>query len=388
MPQASAPVLAVVGGGRWARVYLSVLAAMPLPFRLALVARHGAERAGAVLDAAGRAATLVPDVDALLASGRPAGAIVVNAAMAHAGTALRLLEAGVPVLVEKPAAVDPDDAAAMAAAARRHGVALLPALSYLHCAYLDAFAQCVRDAGQEPAALALDWADPASETRHGEQKAYDRGIGLALDVVPHAWAILAGVLGRPAMVLEDCRIARGGRRVALRMRAGAAQCEVLLEREAPQRRRRLAVAGGPAIDFAEEPGILFTAAGARNADPAWATRADRPLRRQLEAFLRALPAPPAARDLADLEDSVRLAHACDLAVKEQQRRVLADAPAGEPDADTACALQELLAPRLVRLGRLRPGDREGLEREVAALRARVADRPAARWLQALAEFAP
>jgi predicted dehydrogenase len=378
------PVLALIGGGRWARVYLSVLAAMPLEFPIVVVARHGADQLVRLRDQAGRAVIVVPDVDNLLSSTRPAGAIVVNAANSHLPTALRLLEARVPVLVEKPPAMDVSGAASLAQAARRRHVALLPALTYLHCTYLHNFADVVRSAGVAPSTLKLEWADPAAEARYGEQKLYDRGIGLAMDVVPHVWAILASVLGDRPVALESCSMTRGGRCVRLALRVGNVACDVVLEREAAERRRFLSLDDRISIDFTTEPGVIAAAGHRTSGDAQWSTRADRPVRRQVAVFLRELAAPPSERALADLNACTRLASACDQLVKEQQNRLLARSPTGRFDADTECAISELLAPRLLGSGRIRPGDRAALQDQVQALRSRVAQEPAGDWLQALA----
>ena len=379
-------VLALVGGGRWARVYLSTLAAMPLPWPLAVVARHAPPAQAATHDAAGRPVLVLPDLDALLSLGRPvAGAIVVNAAAAHAPTALRLLEARIPVLVEKPGAIDAAAAAGLVVAARSHGVALLPALTYRHCAFLDHFAQGLP--ARKPARMRLEWADPAAESRYGEVKKYDRGIGLALDVVPHVWAIASAVLGEHAPRLEACTMERGGRRLLLRLRAGAVDCEAVLERDAPGRRRFLSVDDAATIDFSEEPGTITVDGQARCADPEWATRVDRPVRRQLEAFLQALQAAPDGRALADFEASVQLATQCDALVKAQQTALLASAATARFDDDIACALYELLSQRLLATGGLAPGDRVGLDTHFQGLRVAVARDPQASWLQALARTA-
>lgn len=378
-----APLLAVVGGGRWARVYVSVLAGMHLPYRLAVVARHGSQRMAGMKDSSGQAVAVLPDLDALLAAGRPAGAIVVNAAMRHADTAQRLLAAGVPVLVEKPAAPDEAAARTLQEAAQRSGSALMPALTYLHCAYLDNFARLVRAGEPRPANLRMAWTDPAVEVRHGENKGYDRGIGVALDVVPHVWSVLVALLGRVPVAVEGCGIARGGRRVDLRLRAGDTVCDVLIEREAAARRRCVEVGDSLSIDFSSEPGTIRSCGVEASADADWATRTDRPVRRQLDAFLRALAAPPSQQSLADLLDSARLAGACDALVKARQRELLAGTPMSLLDADTACAVRELLAPVLLRTGRLEAGDAAGLEAHVLALQARAA--PPGPWLDALAK---
>ncbi|HEX2544591.1 MAG TPA: Gfo/Idh/MocA family oxidoreductase [Ramlibacter sp.] len=382
-------VLALVGGGRWARVYLSTLAAMPLPGQLAIVARHAPPGVAGMLDAAGRPVLLHADVDGLLASGRPViGAVVVNAAPAHAGTALRLLQSGIPVLVEKPGATDAAAGDELVEAARAQGVALVPALTYRHCAFLENFAQVLRARGRPPSRLRLEWADPAAETRYGEVKKYDRGIGLALDVVPHVWAIVASVLGEHAPHLEACRVERGGLRLLLRLRAGPTEYEVLLERDAPRRRRFLCADEAAAIDFSEEPGTIAVDGQSRCADPDWATRVDRPVRRQLDAFLHAIGHRPSDGALGDFRASVHLAAECDALVKAQQEALLAAAATSCFDGDTACAVHELLSRRLLASGRLAAGDRAGLDAQVAALREALARAPGSSWLEALARFVP
>lgn len=359
---------------------------MRLPFRLVVVSRHGAQRIPTASDASGHPIAVVPDVESLLSSSRPAGAIIVNAAAAHAPTALRLLDAAVPVLVEKPAATHPREATLMLQAARKADVALVPALTYLHCAYLENYARLVRaSAAGAPAVLAIEWTDTSSDARYGEQKDYDRGIGVAMDVMPHVWAILATVLGCNEAGIDSCQADRGGRRVVVHLRFGHTACKVLLEREAPARRRAIRVEGGPSIDFSAEPGVIESRGVSYSGDAFWGTRMDRPIRRQLDAFLQAISAPPSTQPQAGLEASVRVAYDCDAMVKEQQRRLLAvtRVQAGLDD-DTGCALRELLASSMAERGRLQPGDRSGLEEHVRALQEDVAADRTGSWLQALA----
>lgn len=382
---AQAPILALVGGGRWARIYLSVLTAMPLPFRIAVVTRHGADRFATARDASGEAVRVFRNIDALLSSGRPAGAIVANAALSHADSALRLLDARVPVLVEKPAAASMQDAAALAQAAAAAGVALMPALTFMHCAYLENFAR-VLSTCHLPASptLVLEWVDAAAEARYGEVKTYDHATSAALDVLPHAWSVLTSVLGRQEFRIESCRAEEGGRRVLVRLDAAAVACELRIEREGVARRRMLSVAEGPSIDFTNEPGTIASAEGQSAGDAGWGSRTDRPVRRQVESFLRALSAPPDAQALADLEQSVRLASHCDALIKAQQRQLLAASgvAAGLDDA-VARALRELLAPVLVGAGQLRAGDNAGLLARVAALREEAPRSGALTWLDAV-----
>lgn len=98
----------------------------------------------AVVDPAPGAADFA-DVDALLAAAGVAldGAIVAAPNDLHAPVTLRLLEAGIPVLVEKPIAGSLDDAAAIVRAAAETGVPVLVGHHRRHSAYMRAAVECI-----------------------------------------------------------------------------------------------------------------------------------------------------------------------------------------------------------------------------------------------------
>ncbi|MER7169640.1 Gfo/Idh/MocA family oxidoreductase [Micromonospora sp. NPDC000207] len=84
------------------------------------------------------------DVDDLLAAGAPQAASVCVPGPAHRAVAVRLLAAGVPVLVEKPLAATVRDAAAIVAASRTHGVLCQPGHILRHSAPHRALYDAVR----------------------------------------------------------------------------------------------------------------------------------------------------------------------------------------------------------------------------------------------------
>lgn len=98
----------------------------------------------AVVDPAPGAADFT-DVDALLAAAGVAldGAVVAAPNDLHAPVTLRLLEAGIPVLVEKPIAGSLDDAAAIVRAAEETGVPVLVGHHRRHSAYMRAAVECI-----------------------------------------------------------------------------------------------------------------------------------------------------------------------------------------------------------------------------------------------------
>lgn len=113
--------LALIGAGAIGRAHLSHILANPE------VALH------AIVDPTAEAADLAaqcgtmhfPDIDAMLAAGRPDGAIIATPTQLHVAHALRIINAGIPALVEKPLADNVEDAQRLVTAAETAGVPLL-----------------------------------------------------------------------------------------------------------------------------------------------------------------------------------------------------------------------------------------------------------------------
>ena len=103
--------IAVIGAGRMGRVHLSVLEGLP------------DVEVAAVVDPVAPGATH-DDLDDLLATGRPDGAIVAAPSTLHLELVSRLLEAGVPTLCEKPCGTTPDEARAAVGRAGETGTPL------------------------------------------------------------------------------------------------------------------------------------------------------------------------------------------------------------------------------------------------------------------------
>ncbi len=273
--------VAVVGGGRWARVYLDVLDRMlPPEVSLSVHPRRGGD--AIALWAAGRPARRVA-----IEQGAPAPclggvAIVANAAHDH-GTAVRhLAQAGIPALVEKPLAPSWDESrrlAGLAATAR-----LAPSQVFLFAGYIRNFAARVRRAGAVRS-LSVVWSDPAGESRYGEVKRFDATVPVQCDVLPHVVTILE-LLAPGAVTLVEARGSRDGLLAQMDLRAGDIPCLVRLERQGEARRRLIEAVtdtGTLQLDFAEEPGVIHQGGATDNADQEWAT-GPRPLSRMLQAF--------------------------------------------------------------------------------------------------------
>ncbi|MBV9019076.1 MAG: Gfo/Idh/MocA family oxidoreductase, partial [Alphaproteobacteria bacterium] len=99
--------LALIGGGRWARVHATVLCSLAPPIaRLLWVSRHNREAIERALIAREHPQiTLLDSIDEVLDQQLDA-AIVCTATANHGSDALAVLESGTSVLVEKPIALD------------------------------------------------------------------------------------------------------------------------------------------------------------------------------------------------------------------------------------------------------------------------------------------
>lgn len=112
--------VALVGGGSMGRHHARVVAESGATELAAIVDPHpGAEEIAAL-----RQAPLVSSIDELLRGEPPELAIVAVPTQAHAEIAAQLLEAGVPVLVEKPIAANLEEAERMISLAREQGLVL------------------------------------------------------------------------------------------------------------------------------------------------------------------------------------------------------------------------------------------------------------------------
>jgi predicted dehydrogenase len=296
--------VAIIGGGRWGRVILSVLATSDLPLdRITIVTTHNAALAQNVVSQLAsrhpiRIVSALPD--------RPSAAIIVNAAHSHGETARNLIARGVHLLIEKPVALVLPEARHLVALAHEAHTILLPGLNYRFCSYLHNFARRI-ESRYSFSGFELHWSDPASEIRYGEQKTYDASINVADDVMPHIWTILSVLFPQGVFEVTSCTTARSGKSATFTLAAGAMKGTVTLERDSDRRRRWIQLSAPASLDFSVEPGIMTVGAETMTADADWAT-SPRPLARQLRYFLECVEeGKTAGADDTALIESVRLA---------------------------------------------------------------------------------
>lgn len=285
--------VAVIGGGRWARVIAETLSGI-LPPRTALSIHtpRNADLTAAWAVERGLAGRIAIS-PALPEPAPDMAAIIANAARDHRHVAAWALERRLPVLVEKPVTLTAVETAELIRMAKDGGTLLCAGHVFLFASYFQRFAQMLR--GQGPAtALRVQWTDPVAEQRHGEKKTYDPGLPLHADWLPHVLAMLWALIPSGPTDIEDLIVERGGAREILRLTISSVPATIELERNGKTRTRIIEADSreGPlTLDFSAEPGTISRSVGSASADPAWPS-GGRPLALMLSAFLEAVSGAP------------------------------------------------------------------------------------------------
>ena len=126
--------LLLVGAGRMGRAWLQALSAgLPEAEGAFFTAACDPDPAAGPAALALKEGQVFPDLDRALEENDPAGAVIAAPPNVHLPLARRLLEAGVPVLCEKPLAPRPEEAEEMLRASRESGIPLFMASKYRFC---------------------------------------------------------------------------------------------------------------------------------------------------------------------------------------------------------------------------------------------------------------
>lgn len=276
--------VAVIGGGRWARVIVGVLTEiLPHDVGLSIHATNSVTAIQAWLEQSRFkrrltvSSTLPRPVEGLRV-------IVANAARSHGETIRWAIENAIPVLCEKPITLSASRTRELMAEARAARTALYAAHVFLFSNSVQSFARQVKKLGP-PENVRVDWCDPQAEWRHGDVKSFDAGVPIHADVTPHVLSILSTFTPLGEVELDQLDVSRGGAQLRLRLRAGV-PVTIYMERNGVARRRQLEVqtgAGMLSLDFSAEPGsarVNETLLAAEDeADPS------SPLTKMLKTFL-------------------------------------------------------------------------------------------------------
>lgn len=287
--QSSLGRIAVIGGGRWARTIISVIARIVSDNTV--VSIHSPRNSELMsVWVAGRFSSRSFTVSSRwpeFQAGESSALIVVNAARDHEKAATLGLLAGIPVLVEKP--LTPTTAATnrLFSLASTSGAQLCVGHVFRFARYLGNFAENVRMTGK---LRRLDcwWIDPVAEQVRGEVKNYDPSLPVFVDCLPHVVSIIATLIPELDLKVQGVELTRGGAGIDIAMMTRDITVHLILSRDAEARKRRVIaeVTTGVSVelDFSVEPGVIRDPAGERSADSLWDS-APSPLTELLSAFL-------------------------------------------------------------------------------------------------------
>ena len=273
--------IALVGGGRWTRVYAGLLSKSPdLVGPVTIVSPRNADGMARWI----AEQNLPYDVAAAQDRIEVDAAIIANAAADHESSAERFLAAQVPVLIEKPFALSAAGAARLIELAQAHGTYLAAALVFKFARYVERFASRLPEGWDS---LSVTWTDPGDEIRYGERKRLDSSLPLPADVLPHVVSILDTLVPGARMTCRAVAVKRGGAQTDIELAMNGKPCAVHLARNAQKRVRRFeAIAGHRKyeLDFSVEPGRIAWDGGAESGDPDWGKGAS-PLTLLVRSFL-------------------------------------------------------------------------------------------------------
>jgi len=314
--------VALIGGGRWARVHASVLQSLhPRVGRILWISRHYRHELERDFVASTEPAIEMVDSFDQALRHRPDAAVVCTASTSHAPDASLVLEHGVPVLVEKPMALDVPSAVALIALAEGRGLPLYLCLPLLMAWYLRQFKMLFH--GRTVVSMRLHWFDPAHESRYGDVKQTDVATHKVDEIIPHLWSLIDLLIG-PGEARVVSAAAGGADTVSLTLAHGHARVEASFGRRAAARIRRIELSfadeGHAELDFAREPGQATIDGKPCSYDGSWESH-PRPLSAVYTSFLDRLG------DAKDAVESPILARRCIGSVRlaqELRGRVVAD----------------------------------------------------------------
>lgn len=251
--------LALIGGGRWARVHASNLSEL-LTCRddVFWVSRHNQEAIRTVIErhfSEGPRFIMYDRLDEAL-SAQPSAALIVNAPQMHAATAAACLRHGIHSFVEKPLALKAGEAMYLINAATKADLVLALGVHLLSASYLHHFKGMLPKT--KLSRISVRWFDPVHEVRHGEAKRADESTPLAHDIYPHIWSIVRVLTGAAEqMVTRASKQVDGS--ILFGSMAGGLDLDVHCGRNALARERKVNVlfqdGATASLDFTQEPGV-------------------------------------------------------------------------------------------------------------------------------------
>ena len=280
--------IVVMGGGRWARVYVdAMLELLPASSRVLVYSpRNCQAMVEWILDRGVgdrvRAFSSLP----ILPEQESKAVVVVNAAANHEKSIEWALSLGAAVLVEKPIALNFTTSRRLVDEADRLGIYMAAAHVFLFADYLVNFKKMIQVLD---GILSIDilWTDRSVEMRHGELKSFDPGLRIFEDCIPHVMSMLEVINPGESLKMVQLNFLRGGAQLELLLTSSSMRYTIRLARNSAARRRVVTAVDSKnffTLDFSREPGTIANQLETISASPDWGS-VQKPLSRMLEAFL-------------------------------------------------------------------------------------------------------
>lgn len=376
--------VAVIGGGRWARVLTEVLCSIvPPTVAISVHSLHNAKSMSVWAAARGLGDRICLSSEwPQFLSAKSSAVIVVNAARDHERAVEWALSAGVPVLVEKPIALTASASQRLADLARSRNVRFAAAHIFLFARYVDHFSRLVADVGGGRF-VRVHWTDPKFEYRYGEHKQYDAGLPVFADWLPHILSIVSALTPSLPLRCEKIKVLRGGAHLELDLMSGDIPCSVQLVRNSDRRQRIIEVTAGQKmlrLDFSKEPGIITCGGTTMVGDPDWEVK-KRPAARMLTAFL-IWAAGGVCDNRLNIETGLRACHIIDQVLGKYRSFLMPWllerlASSEQVDDDLRYALSEILQAN-------GPLSTAAIDRQIERLRQQWSGKAGTRWSRELA----
>ena len=280
--------IAVIGGGRWSRVLLQVLCKIvPSSVEISSHSKHnvsGMIKWSHNYGFNNRIKFFKNYPKVFL--GKSCAIIVANAARDHEKVVKWAVSKYLPVLVEKPIALNYTSALYLANLAKVNKTYLAVSHVFLFAKYINDFSKITTNL-KHINNIKIKWIDPKIENRYGEVKKYDPAVPIFVDWLPHIISILQCFLPHSSHIIKNLKLYKGGSRVKIYILLGNVNCEIDLVRNSSERKRSFEVKTNKenfTLDFANEPGKIISDKGTYNINIAWENK-PKPLSAMLLAFL-------------------------------------------------------------------------------------------------------
>lgn len=247
--------IAVVGGGRWARVYASVIAQSIFCDRKLFLCSPSNEKAWETWRSKNSLSSepVICNYDDLIDHKDIKHVVVARKAADHAKTAITLLKKGKRVLLEKPMCLNLRELRALKDAFNDNNLWVSTVFSF-NDALSFYLGSCSEKAEIET--IYIEWFDKVDEFRWGEQKTYDPNLSVWEDLFPHIWSLLRLIFKAQRIELKSLSSCSTANNSEARFESADTKIKVLVNRNKKMRKRTIFLRGREFtadIDFSAWP---------------------------------------------------------------------------------------------------------------------------------------